>query len=288
MTEFLKIAFAVIIVVYLVVAAYFTLRQRDYIYYPDTAHYAPARANAVSFEPVPILIGDTTLTSWWRAPANDTAPILLYCHGNGGSLAYYVYELNDAASWGAGVLAVGYPGYGANPGAPSEETLTAAAKANYNWLIQSGVTPDRIVLYGHSLGSGVAADLAANVDAAGLILSSPFTSMVAMAQRLVPILPASLLLRDRYDTVGKIDDVRMPITIIHGVKDALIPFTMGKRVHARAAGCKTLVTLENAGHNNVWARGGGPAVQKAAEQFVSGQTCDSGIGPVEVKSVNGL
>lgn len=267
----LKIALTLFAAGYLGLTAALFFLQRNFIYHPATERVSPSSAGLDGF--LEVNIGDWPAISWWRPPQSDADPIILYFHGNAGSLPYNAYELNGIASWGAGVLAVGYPGYGGNDGAPSETGMRAAALANYAWLRDQGFGAERIVIYGHSLGSGVAVDLAATSDAAGLIVSAPFTSMAAMAQKQLPYLPAAVLVRDRYDSLAKMGGVAMPLGWVHGRQDALIPEHMGRKLFDVAAGMKCAHILPNAGHNNVWARGGGAFVRDQAYAFITGAAC---------------
>lgn len=271
----LKYALITVLSTYVLVLIVLFFMQRQFFYHPDPVAYTPQAAGLASFRAVTPDDANPGLASWFRPPDDDTAPLIVYAHGNAGSLAYYAYELQMMADWGYGVMAIGYPGYGGAPGAPSERSLAAAAQASYDWLIAEGVAPNRIILYGHSLGSGVAARLAVDNDAAGLILSAPFTSMAAMAGKQAPWLPgAPRLVRDRFDTLSRIDAINMPLVWTHGQQDRLIPETMGARVFDKAHAPKCAFPLDNAAHNNVWARGGAAVVKAQARSMTTGDACE--------------
>ena len=261
---------------YALVLSVLFIVQRQFYYYPDQTQYTPETAGLSEFEAIAPDTEACGLYSWFRQPDNPNAPVIVYAHGNAGSLAFYAFELNMMADWGFGVMAVGYPGYGGAPGAPSEDALAGAASASYDWLRRQGYDAENIVIYGHSLGAGVATRLAAEKKAAGLILSAPFTSMTDMAARQAPWLPgASFLVRDRFANDARIATIKMPLIWIHGLRDQLIPYEMGARLYGAAGAPKCAFALENAAHNNVWARGGGAVVKAQAEALVAGNPCTS-------------
>ena len=136
----------------LAMLAMFLLQSR-LIYHPDTRALTPQQAGLAGFSAVHIKTGDLTLTSWWHPPSGDGQPVIVYMHGNGGALAGRAALYRELAASGAGVLAVGYPGYGGNPGKPSEESLVDAASYNYAWLAEQGYPDARIVIAGQSLGT---------------------------------------------------------------------------------------------------------------------------------------
>ncbi|WP_343759345.1 alpha/beta hydrolase [Parasphingorhabdus litoris] len=207
--------------------------------------------------------------SLWRAPADQTKPVIIHFHGNAGSMASRLPIYQALAQDGAGVLAVGYPGYGGNPGKPSEEAFYAVAQANYDWLLAADYDPDRIVIAAQSLGTGVATWLASKNDAAGLILEAAYTGMDDMAQRQFPILPARLLIKDRYRSIDRIDQINMPLSWIHGTNDELIPFVMGQTLFDAAKGPKFAHPIKNGGHNDLWMRGIDILVRRDAQGFMS-------------------
>jgi len=271
--KLLSISLILGVIAYLgLIIALFVL-QRAYIYYPDETYYTPTEANITKFKAVTMTASTQKFVSWWREPPNPDGPIILYFHGNAGSLAYYAYELNMMAGWNIGVLAVGYPGYGGNDGHPTEKSLYAAAQQNYDWLLKQRYSPEKIVLFGHSLGSGVSVNLASKVNAAGLIVSAPFTSMAAMAQKQLPYLPSYFLVRDRYDSLTKISQINMPVAWVHGSDDLLIPQNMGQRLYDNAKNPKCFRILPDTGHNNVWAKGGDIFVREQVNAFTTQSTC---------------
>jgi len=262
---------AISIGIYLILLLLVFLFQRQLLYLPDQTVPDKLHLSKMSVTEVTLqseLSGE--LRSLWRAPLQNDNPVILFLHGNAGSQYHRLPLLQAMAQDGAGVLTVGYPGYGGNPGSPSEPALYDVAQANFNWLIAQGIVPKRIVIVGESLGSGVATHLATQNEAAGLILIASYTGMDDMAQRQFPIFPAKWLARDRFRSIERIDQIDMPLSWIHGKADALIPFAMGQQLFDSAINPKIAYPIEQGGHNDLWSRGIDEIVRREAERFVSG------------------
>jgi hypothetical protein len=184
-------------------------------------------------------------------PEAASRPTLLFFYGNGMCLSYSRDEFERFRRLGLNVLIPEYVGYGMSGGSPSERGCQATADAAYEYLVTTrSVKPDELVIGGWSLGGAVAVDLASRRPAAGLIMFSSFTSGVDMARRIAPFLPVSLLLRHRFDNIGKIRRVTCPILIGHGRRDSLVPFDMGKRLAAAAKAPVTTLWIDEADHND--------------------------------------
>jgi uncharacterized protein len=238
-------------IAYLIVLLTLFIFQRSFLYAPDRNATTPANAGLADFAQIRVEAKHGALTSWWHPPVKADAPIILIFHGNGGALAGRAMLYKGIAGKDFGILAVGYPGYGGNPGTPSEQSLYGAAQANYDWLIAKGYKPEQIIIAGQSLGTGVAIWLAHTHPAAGLLLQSPYTSMVEMAARQMPFAPAQLLLKDRYDSLSRIGQIKMPVAWIHGRDDSLIPLAMAKRLFDEANAPKCSHIIPGAGHNDM-------------------------------------
>jgi uncharacterized protein len=197
--------------------------------------------------------GDGVSVPALHFPAPPGAPTLVHFHGNGETIRTGTSFGRALASRGIGVLLVEYRGYGAAPGDPGEEAFYRDAEAALAALVESGVRNEDIVLSGTSLGTGVAAEMAARGHGARLVLVTPYTSIPAVAGRLVPILPMSVIVADRFDTLGKAGRIRQATLVIHGDEDELIPYEMGKAVTAAIAGAR-LVTVPGGHHNDLFAR----------------------------------
>jgi fermentation-respiration switch protein FrsA (DUF1100 family) len=176
---------------------------------------------------------------------------LLYFHGNAGNLANRSDLLEQLSHAGAHVLALEYRGYGQSAGTPSEAGIYLDARAAYDWALARAPASTLWVL-GESLGGGPACELAATRKLAGLILIAAFTSISDMASLSFPWLPVRLMVRTRFDNLTKLAHVRVPVLVIHGRHDEIVPFEMGERLFARAAQPKRSLWLERAGHNDIF------------------------------------
>jgi len=184
-------------------------------------------------------------------PAPAGAPTVVHFHGNAETLRTELPFAVSLRARGLGVLLVEYRGYGAAPGAPSEEAFYRDAEAALAALAADGVTRDRVVLSGISLGTGVAAEMAARGLGARLVLIAPYTSIPRVAGRIAPFLPTSVIIGDRFDTLGKAGRIAVPTLVIHGDLDDIIPYDMGRAVAGAIAGAR-LVTVRGGHHNDLF------------------------------------
>jgi uncharacterized protein len=203
-------------------------------------------------ESIVALFGPALTADGRPDPQAAGRPTLLYFYGNGMCLSDSSEEFERFRRLGLNVLIPEYVGYGMSGGSPSERGCQATADAAYEYLVRTrGIKPAGIVMGGWSLGGAVAVDLASRCPAGGLIMFSSFTSGVDMARRIAPWLPASLLLRHRFDNIGKIKHVTCPILIGHGRRDRLVPFEMGKRLAEAAVKAPvTTLWIDEADHND--------------------------------------
>lgn len=249
---------------FVIALAYFM--QRSFVYFPDTRPIAPDEAGLVDFKALDITSSDLTLKSWWHAP-EASQPVVLMFHGNAAALENRAFIMRDLQSWGFGVLGVGYPGYGGNAGKPSEANLIKTARANYDWLIQQGIDPNRIVIFGASLGGGVAMSLAPEVEAAGLVLEATFTGADDLGAKLMPLLPVKILAKDRWRNIDRAPDLKMPLSWYHGTRDEVIPFEMGKELFEAFPARKCATVFKGGYHNDLWGRGAGELVKRSVIAF---------------------
>lgn len=183
----------------------------------------------------------------WLPPERKDAPVLLYFHGNGESAAENLPFAAAMKTLGYGVFLAEYRGYGGQPGEPTEEGIYADAVAAVRALENEGVDPSSVVLVGRSLGTGVATELAARGHGSALVLLTPYTSMVDMG-RLIAGPMAALLVPDHYDNAAKIGQLTIPVVILHGTRDEVVPFSMGERLAAMTTPPARFVRIEGAGH----------------------------------------
>ena len=229
--------------------------QRALIYYPDRRRIAPASIGLKGVEERILQTADGERLIAWYGKARPGQPTLLYFHGNGGGLVDRAPRIERFMQAGYGVYMMAYRGYSGSSGRPTEAANVADAKLAYDTLVAEGVPPQRIILYGESLGTGVATQVAAARPAAGLILDAPYTSIADVGAASYPFLPVRLVLVDRYDTQRYIRDVHMPLLILNGEKDRVIPFTMGRTLYRIAHEPKRLVTFPNGGHSDLYING---------------------------------
>lgn len=239
---------AAVLACYLAAMAGVTIFQRRMIYRP------PSRTDLVLGTALPIRA--TTETGLPVVaiyfPASSGHATMVHFHGNAEQLADTVPIGRTLRAKGLGFFAVEYPGYGAANGAtPTESHIYEVAEAALHHLhdvlhVPIGLT----MIEGHSLGSGVAAEMARRGQGGRLVLVSPFTSMISVASMAAPFFPVSLLLLDRYDTLAKAPQLRLPVLILHGRNDKLVPVAMGERLAERIRG-STLAIDEGAGHNDL-------------------------------------
>ncbi|CAN1723001.1 Alpha/beta hydrolase [Hyphomicrobium sp. 1Nfss2.1] len=236
--------------VYAIVAIAAFILQRRLMYFPDPERVSPASFNLPGVTERIIDAPDgARLISWFAKPAPGQ-PTILYFHGNAGNLASRAERVRRYVSRGYGVLFMSYRSYSGSTGSPSERNNVADAKLAYDALIADGVAPDEIFVYGESLGSGVAVQLAAANEIAGLVLDAPYTTIVDVAALEYAYLPVRPFVFDRYETVRYLPRVTAPLLILHGEADRVIPVEMGRAVYNAANAPKEIVTFPRAGHSD--------------------------------------
>lgn len=249
-----KVAAGLVLAYVLVVFAGYML-QRRLMYFPNPERVTPAQAGLAGVEERMLKMPDGVRVIAWYAKAKPGKPTLLYFHGNAGSLGGRAHRIQAYMEQGWGVFMMSYRGYSGSGGSPSEKDNVADARIAYGALLLEGVDPADVVIYGESLGSGVAARLATERKAAGLVLEAPYTSILDMAKLAYPYLPAQWFLIDRYETDKVLPQVHMPVLILHGAQDGLIPIRMGEALLAIANPPKALVAFPDGAHSNLYAPG---------------------------------
>lgn len=240
MKGLLRIAIGLAVTAYLGAAAYMTAFQRSFLYRTAPEWQEPADHNLSQASRQLLTTPDgTVLSGWWIAPKRDDAPVFLYFHGNANGLSRRAARFGWMSTDGSGVLAMSYRGYGGSGGAPTEMALHADALLAYQHLTKQ-FAPERIVIFGESLGSGVALNLARRVKAKGVVLDSPYLSIVEQARLSYPWLPVSRLLIDQFRSDLFIREVDEPVLILHGTADTLIPPLQSEKL--AALGNPALVT----------------------------------------------
>lgn len=233
------------------------LMQRSLMYHPDRSVPSREEAGVPDMAEVALTTEDGLALRAWHKPAGARGPTVLLLHGNGGHIGHRGYKARAFIDAGFGVLLAQYRGYGGNPGAPTEEGLYADARAALAFLEGQGVRNGEVVVYGESLGSGIATQLAAEMadagrPAAALVLEAPFSSMAEVAQHHYFYLPARWLVRDRYASAGKIGRVQAPVLVLQGTEDGVVPPVFGERLLAAAREPKAKLTFAGRGHNDLF------------------------------------
>lgn len=242
---------------YLCMLALLWFFESHLIYFPGGQRTltAPPTRLGLPIERVEIPTEDGVTLVAWAVPAgaDSTGLWLLICHGNAGNLSEFDRPVHYAGlrELGLSLLAFDYRGYGESGGAPSEEGLYRDADAAYRYLRQRGVPAERIVLFGHSLGSAVAIDLASRVPAAGLIVEGALTSAVDRGQELYPYVPVRRIARSRFGSLDKVAGIAVPKLFLHASRDEVIPLAHGRRLFEAAREPKTFVELEG-GHGDAF------------------------------------
>ena len=259
----------VVVVGYLGLAGLLYAVQRSFMYSPDAVRPTPAAYGVGEMMAVGLTTADgLDLLAWWRPPADAAAPIVIYFHGNAGHLGFRADKVRPFLARGWGVLLLGWRGYSGNPGKPTEQGLYADARAALAFVGMAGHSPDKFVLYGESLGAAVAVQMAMETMPAAVVLEAPFASAADVGQRMFPIVPVRLLLRDRFDTMSKIGRMAAPLLIVHGERDATIPVSHGRRLFAEAAEPKQVQFVAEAGHNDLHEHGMAEMVISFVEFFI--------------------
>ena len=221
---------SLVVIVYLLVTLGLFIYQRSLLYHPVENNYYGDKLT-VEVKKIQIPTQDNIkLLAWYHKKDIKKYKTILYLHGNAGSLENRIHKINHFNDMDINFLLLAWRGFSGNEGKPTEQGLYIDARSAVSWLINEGVKEENIIIYGESLGTGVAAEIAQNKKFAGVILESPFTSMIAAAKSKYPIFPIKLLLKDKYESDRKIKNIKSPILIMHGEIDKIVPFWMGKKM----------------------------------------------------------
>jgi fermentation-respiration switch protein FrsA (DUF1100 family) len=248
--------FLIVIGLYLAVVFFTWLGQRRLLYIADPARMPPATVGLTGVAEREITAPDEARIVAWYARAKPGRKTILYFHGNAGTLAMRAERVRRFAGDGLGIFIMAYRGYNGSTGKPSESAIEGDARLVYDTLTSEGVTAQNIVLFGESLGSGVAVKLATQRQVGGVILDAPYTSMVELAAGIYPYLPVRALILDRYESDKHIKAMNAPLLILHGEEDGLIPVRMGKRLFELAKEPKRIVVFEDGNHSDLFSEHG--------------------------------
>ena len=226
----LIIFFQILFLVYFLVLVYLYFFQRNLMYHPNENNYSNDELK-VNVEKIKVITRDgIDLLGWYHEKNLKKFKTLLFFHGNAGSLENRIHKLNKFGDMKINFLIIAWRGFSGNKGKPSEKGLYEDGQSAIQWLLEKGLNEKDIIIYGESLGTGIATHLSQNKDFAGVILETPFTSMVDAAKTFYPYIPVNLLLKDKFKNEDKVKNINSPILIMHGEVDQIVPFAMGKRI----------------------------------------------------------
>jgi uncharacterized protein len=240
------------------------LGQRALQYFPERSRTPPAAAGLPEAEEVVLDSSGGERVIVWHIPPRGEKPVVLYFHGNGGSLRVRVDRFRALAADGTGLIALSYRGYGGSSGRPTEKGLIDDALAAYAFAA-ARYPASRLALWGESLGTGVAVALAAQKPVGRIVLESPFTSIADIAAQIYWFFPVRLLIKDSFRSDLLIGTITAPFLILHGDKDSIVPITLGDQLYKLITAPKRFVRFPGAAHNDLAAYG----ALEAARQFLS-------------------
>ncbi len=229
---------------YLALTLYMYVFQNDYVFFPSRVIVSSPADAGFDFDEVRIETEDGEALHGWFIPALEGELTLLFLHGNGGNISHRLDSLQIFHRLGLSSLIIDYRGYGRSTGKPTEQGTYWDAQAGWRYLVeQRGIPPERIVIFGRSLGGSVATWLAVRQPSAGLIIESTPTSVPDVGARVYPFLPVRLLARIRYDTRDIIGEVEAPVLIVHSRDDEIVPFEHGQRLFEAASEPKAFLPI---------------------------------------------
>lgn len=249
---------AVLFAVYVLKGIALYAFQRHFFYVPPERVVGTPSGNGLPYmKAVETKTEDGLQLQAWFMPPTTKNLVVIYFHGNADDLTVAravapVYHLH-----GYGLLTCEYRGYSGNPGEPTEQGLYADARACVGWLKNNGYGADRIILHGHSIGTGVAVEMAMEFQPKILVLESAFTSVADMAKDKYPFYPIDLMIKDRFDSISKIGKVTSSLLMVHGARDGLVPIAMGHTLFDAANKPKAFVAIKDAGHDDLYLHDGG-------------------------------
>jgi fermentation-respiration switch protein FrsA (DUF1100 family) len=238
--------------------------QRSLQYFPESYRTAPAAAGLPEAEEVVVDTADGERVLLWHLPPRGDKPVILYLHGNGGALRHRVDRFRALTADGTGLIALSYRGYSGSTGRPTEAGLLEDAAAAYAFAA-ARYRPERIALWGESLGSGVAVALAAEKPVGRVVLEAGFSSAADIGAGVYWYVPVRLLMKDQFRSDLRIGKVTAPVLMLHGDRDNIIPIALGERLYALINAPKRFVRFPGGGHENLGLYG---AIE-AARQFLA-------------------
>lgn len=243
------------------------------LYVPDSAYHGkPKDFGLDGMKTVKARTADGLELEAWFQPPPDKGKVIVFFPGNAGNLSNRRGFAGSSVRHGYGVYMCEYPGYGGNPGAPSEKTLYAAGRASIKWLDEHGYKPEDLIIMGESVGSGVAVQMALETPPAFMVLESAFTSIVEVMKYWHPDLPVETMFDDnKFDNLDKIARVKTHTLFMHGEKDTLIPIRYAEKLFNAANAPKDFVTIKDSDHNDLYVYGAGQMLMDWLDKQVEGE-----------------
>jgi len=228
--KYFTLLLLIFILIYFIIIISTYVFQRNLLYHPTENNYFGDQL-LVSIKKIKIKTQDNIeILSWYHNKNLYDYKTILFLHGNAGSLENRIHKINHFKDIKVNFLLIAWRGFNGNAGKPTEEGLYEDAKSAIRWLNSKGIKENNIILYGESLGTGIVTEIAQYRNFAGIILESPFTSMIDAGKDKYPFLPIKLLLKDKYESNKKMKNINSPILVMHGKVDNLVPFHMGKKI----------------------------------------------------------
>ncbi len=231
--------------------------ENSIIFHPDQLFDDNPSNWDLPYKDIQFLTPDGQKLHGWFFPLSGKSSVLIFCHGNAGNISHRIENIKFLVKKDISVFIFDYRGYGLSSGRPSEKGIYIDGIAAYDYLTEiEKISPDKIAIFGRSLGGAVAIEMALQRKARCLIIESTFTSTKNVSKTIFPFFIFSPFLPHHYNSILKIGDVSVPKLIIHGKNDKIIPFTMGKKLFEHATGKKVFLPIYGAGHNDTYVVGG--------------------------------
>jgi uncharacterized protein len=224
--------------------------QRKLMYMPDRNIAAPEQYGLTGFADLHVTSPSGHKLQLWYREAKPGFPTIVYYHGNASHLGARAEKFGALAGRGFGLLALSYRGYGKSEGSPDEQGIYSDARAAIEFLNNQGIEDKQILLFGESLGSGVAVQMATEHTVGALVLEAPYTSVSGRAAEIYYFVPVKYLIHDKYHSIDKIAMVRAPLLIFHGELDATIPISHGRALYEAANNPKKSFFFPHIGHTD--------------------------------------
>ncbi len=248
---FIKFILALIII-YAGIVVYAYLVQREMIYFPSQKTTTPAESGVPEMREISLKTRDNhSIIAWYRPPADPGKPTMIYLHGNAGHIGQRAFIIKPYLDEGYGVLLVTYRGYSGNSGIPTQYGIANDARAAITFL-QEEKQDQCIILFGNSIGSAVAIQMATEFPISTLILQSPFSSLTDIAQYHYFYLPVSPLIKDKFDSMKSVEKIEAPVLVLLGKDDKIIPPKFGRKLYNALLYPKELIEIEGKGHNDLF------------------------------------